>query len=61
MQFEGIRTVLHHGGHDVLKSSKGIKEPLMLRSGWCSCIRRDSSRWIFFDRRCFPTFPVAWS
>jgi len=31
-----------------VKSSKGLDEPLMLRSVWCCCIRRDSSRWSFF-------------
>jgi len=33
MQFEGIRTVLRHRDHYVLKSSKGIDAPSMLRSG----------------------------
>jgi len=28
--------------------SKGIDEPSMLRSRWCCCIRRDSSRWSSF-------------
>jgi len=39
---------LHHIDHYVLKSSTGIDKPSTLRSGWCSCIKRDSSRWSFF-------------
>jgi len=34
MQFKGICTVLCHRDHYVLKSSKEINEPLMLRSGF---------------------------
>jgi len=41
MQFEGIRNVLCHRDHYVLKCSKWIDEISMLRSSWCSCIRRD--------------------
>jgi len=48
MQFEGIRTVLHDRDQYVWKSSKGIDQPSMLRSGWYSCIGRDSSKQIFF-------------
>jgi len=40
----GIRTVLRHIDNYVLKSSRGMDEPSMLRSGWYCCIRRDSSR-----------------
>jgi len=48
MEFEGIRTASRHRDHYVLKNSNGIHEASMLKSGWCSCIRRDSSRWSFF-------------
>jgi len=54
MQFEGIRTVLPHRDHFMLKSNKGIDKPSTLRSGWCSCIRRDSSRWSFFCPMMLP-------
>jgi len=37
MQLEDIRTVFRHRDIYVLKCSKGIGEPSMLRSGWCSC------------------------
>ena len=43
MQFRAFVLLLRHIDHYVLKSSRGMDEP-PLRSGWCCCIRRDSSR-----------------
>ena len=43
-----------HIDNYVLKRSKGIDKPWTLRSGWCCCIRRHSSRWSFFWQTMLP-------
>jgi len=51
---EGIRAILSKKDHYILHSSKGIDEPSMLRSGWCSCITRDLSRRSFLWSAMLP-------
>jgi len=58
MQFEGILTVLRHRDQYVLKSSKGMDELSMLRSGCCSCITRDS-RNPFFSLKPYTLAEIA--